>query len=96
MELRDRGRSVAFSGPSSTAVSHALQCLADLVTLVPQPIGSAPAKERVIPKLDPPNVVVFLHHFNQIVSTFLMESVIGMSHDNHVIDKINCFLVDSL
>lgn len=40
-------------------------------------IGSGPDKEVFYPNLTPTSVLGLVHHKNQMMSTFLMESVVG-------------------
>ena len=70
-------RSLAFCGPASCAVSHAEKYLQDEVNRCAPDIGSGPNKEVFYPNLAPTNVLGLVHHKNQIISTFLMESVVG-------------------
>ena len=70
-------RSLAFCGPASCAVSHAEKYLQDEVIRCAPDIGSGPNKEVFYPNLAPTSILGLVHHKNQIISTFLMESVVG-------------------
>ena len=70
-------RSLAFCGPASCAVAHAEKYLQDEVIRCAPDIGSGPNKEVFYPNLVPTNILGLVHHKNQIISTFLMESVVG-------------------
>lgn len=79
MELKARNRPLAFSGPPAAAVAHAERYLGDMLRRQSPSIGRSSSKEIFYPNFNPPHVLGIVHHSNQIISSFLMESIVACS-----------------
>ena len=70
-------RPLAFSGPPAAAVAHAERYLGDMLRRQSPSIGRSSSKEIFYPNFNPPHILGIVHHSNQIISSFLMESIVG-------------------
>jgi glycerol-3-phosphate O-acyltransferase len=72
-------RPLAFSGPPAAAVAHAERYLGDMLRRQSPSIGRSSSKEIFYPNFNPPHILGIVHHSNQIISSFLMESIVACS-----------------